>query len=84
MVCVRWPLSEACHLIVFFSPLSINTQKMAETSPISTGARASLAIFSGVIDLFKGHKKAMAGHCVWMDDFVPVKSPHKRLTESLL
>jgi len=28
--------------------------------------------------------EVMAGHCVWMDDFVPVNSPHKRIIESLL
>jgi len=28
--------------------------------------------------------EAMAGHCVWMDDFVPVNGPQKRLIECLL
>jgi hypothetical protein len=47
---------------------------------------ADLPLFYGDIDLHETHKKmeSMAGCCVWMDYFVPVNSPQKRLIKYLL
>jgi hypothetical protein len=48
---------------------------MAAGTSSSIGAGADLPIFSGDIDLCEAHEKteeAMAGHCVWMDSFIPI------------
>ena len=47
--------------------------------------RQSTHIFGG-IDLCEAHERmeAMAGYCVWMDDFIPASGPQKHLIESLL
>jgi len=59
---------------------------MAAGTSSSIGAGAGLRISSGDIDLCEAHEKmeAMAGHCVWINEFVPVNIPQKRLVDSLL
>jgi hypothetical protein len=72
--------------IIFFSlPFSTQTEIISETSLRSTGVSVSLPIFSGGTDLCEADEKmeAMAGYCVWMDDFIHMRSPQKRLIESL-
>jgi hypothetical protein len=53
---------------------------------LSTGAGADLLIFSAAMNICDAHKnmERMAGYCVWMDDFVPVSIPYRRLIESVL
>jgi hypothetical protein len=52
----------------------------------SIGAGANLLIFSGAMDICETHENMedMASYCVWMDDFVPLSVPQRRLIESLL
>jgi hypothetical protein len=55
----------------------------ATTSP--TGADAVLHICSEATDHSEAdEKEGMAGCCVWMDDFVSMTVPQRRLIESLL
>jgi len=58
----------------------------AETSSSSTGAGSDLPIFSGATDLCETHKKmeALADHCMWIDNFIPMSCPQRCLIESLL
>jgi hypothetical protein len=48
--------------------------------------KRKFTLFSGATDLCESDEKmeAMAGHCVWMEDFIPVKSPQKGLIKTLL
>jgi len=58
----------------------------AEGSSSSTGTGSDLPIFSGGTYLCETHEKmeALAGHYVWIDDFILMSCPQRRLIGSLL
>jgi len=54
------------------------------TTTSSTGAGADLIIFSEATDHSETEEESTSGYCVWMDDFVSMSIPYRRLIESLL